>query len=270
MSYWAKEPVGFCKLYSAAKTVLRGKGIVVTRPVGQAGTLCALLAEQGAVPITFPTLAIQPITGLEAAQTVASQAERADLLIFISANAVEQVLALLPQGLPSRPKLAVIGKATARALRRAGYEPDFMPTTGNDSEALLALPGLQCVQAWQVLIVRGAGGRETLAETLRARGAKVRYAEVYRRLKPCVDPSDLIARWQRGEVHGVTATSNETLQNLYDLLGTAGRSCLLTTPLVVVSPRAALLAAELGFNAPIQITAEASDQALMDALNRLL
>jgi len=248
---------------------LAGKGIVVTRPAWQAASLCALLAEHGAVPIAFPTLEIQPIADSKAAKAALSRAAQSDLLIFISANAVEQALALLPQGLPERPKLAVIGKATARALRRAGREPDLIPTAGNDSEALLALAELQRMNGCQVLIVRGVGGRETLAETLRARGANVNYAEVYRRVRPHSNPSELIARWQRAEIHAVTATSNETLQNLYDLVGETGRRYLLRTPLVVVSPRAAVLAVELGFRAPTTVAEEAGDLALLDALRQL-
>ena len=39
----------------------------------------------------------------------------------------------------------------------------------------------------EVLIVRGAGGREYLKDELERRGARVRYATVYRRLKPAAD-----------------------------------------------------------------------------------
>ena len=256
--------------------VLAGKGIVITRPALQADSICHLLLEHNAVPIAFPTLLIQPVADPALAKARLRELEQYDLLLFISVNAVEQALALLsqdlpqdlPLGLPKRPKLAAIGKATARALCHAGRVPDFLPAQGNDSEALLALPALHQVKGWRVLIVRGVGGRETLAETLRARGARVEYAEVYQRTIPKADPQSLIARWRQGEIHAVTATSNETLQNLYDMVGTDGRADLLATRLVVVSPRAAVLARQLGFRQPAQVAAEAGDQALLDALLR--
>ena len=246
---------------------LDGKGVLVTRPAQQAESLCQLLTENGAIPIRFPTLVIQPAADPALAKTQLAQAEQADWLIFISANAVEQALALLP--LPARPKLAAIGKATARALLNAGRKPDLVPASGNDSEALLALPELQRISSQRIVIVRGVGGRETLAETLRARGAMVEYAEVYRRTRPSADAAELIERWCQGQIHVATATSNETLQNLYDMLGPEGRTELLATPLIVVSPRAAQLARDLGFNKPAIVTAEASDQAILEALRQL-
>lgn len=255
-----------------APGVLAGKGIVITRPASQADSICRLLREYKAVPIAFPTLLIQPVADSTIAQARLRRLDQYDLLVFISVNAVAQALALLSQtllqGLPERPKLAAIGKATARALCQAGRVPDFLPAQGNDSEALLALPALHQVNGWRVLIVRGVGGRETLAETLRARGASVEYAEVYQRTMPKTDPQALLARWQQGEIHAVTATSNETLQNLYDMVGADGRADLLATRLAVVSPRAAVLARQLGFRQSVQVAAEASDQALLEALLR--
>lgn len=245
---------------------LQDRGIVVTRPSHQAETLCWLLAEHGARPIVFPTLAIAAAADPAAAMAVIERLAGFDLAIFISANAVEQGLAFMPAKLPEGLRLAVIGRATARALRARGHEPDLQPTAGADSEALLALPAMQQVAGRRILIVRGEGGRETLAETLRARGAAVEYAEVYRRVRPAADPAALIERWRRGEVHAVTVTSNETLHNLCELVGPAGRELLRDTPLVVVSPRARERAVELGIRAPVGVAREAGDQALIEAL----
>ncbi|MBU2859301.1 uroporphyrinogen-III synthase, partial [Acidithiobacillus ferrooxidans] len=40
-------------------TILRGKGIVVTRPRAQAGEMLTLLEAQGARPILFPAVEIE-------------------------------------------------------------------------------------------------------------------------------------------------------------------------------------------------------------------
>lgn len=248
---------------------LSGWRVLVTRPVHQAEGLCRLLREHGAEPIRFPTLSIEPPSDPERARAVLARLEEFDLAIFISANAIEQYLQFMDAPLPTTLRLAVVGKASARALETAGYRVDHQPVDGADSEALLALPELQQVAGQRVVIIRGEGGRELLADTLRARGAQVEYAEVYRRTVPTADTAVLSNRWRNDGIDAVTVTSNQTLQNLYDLLDPVGRECLLRTPLVVVSPRAEELARRLGHAAPVTVATEAGDEAVLDALQRL-
>jgi uroporphyrinogen-III synthase len=116
----------------------------------------------------------------------------------------------------------------------------------------------------QVLIVRGEGGRPLLGDSLRARGAKVGYAEVYRRVRPQADIAPLIARWS-GEIDLVTATSAELLDNLVGMLGEAGWPLLRRTPLLVISERMRDAAERLGFET-ILLAPGADDASLLDAI----
>ena len=84
-------------------------------------------------------------------------------MIFVSTNAVDYAYPLLPDQLPADVGIAAIGQATAQALDRVGLTPTLVPER-MDSEGLLALPGLQDIQGRRVLILRGNGGRELLAE----------------------------------------------------------------------------------------------------------
>lgn len=247
---------------------LAGRGVLVTRPVHQAEPLCKRLEARGARPIRFPVLAIAPPADVESARERLARLADYHLVVFISVNAVEQA-ATLSGGLPRGLRAAVVGRASARALRERGIGPVLQPEQGADSEALLALPELKALAGQRILIVRGEGGRELLADTLRARGAIVEYAEVYRRVRPDVDPEALPALWRAHRIDAVTATSNETLGNLYELAGPVGRDPLRATPLVVVSPRAATLAAELGWTAPVRVAASAEDAAMVVALGDL-
>ena len=120
-----------------------------------------------------------------------------------------------------------------------------------------------------IVIFRGEGGREALGDTLRARGARIGHAIVYRRSKPAFCPDDLLQYWTRGEIQAVIATSNENLQNLFAMVGAAGQPWLLNTPLVVVSERARSLALQLGFSQPPLLAREASDAAIVQALLEL-
>jgi uroporphyrinogen-III synthase len=242
---------------------LAGLGCLVTRPADQADGLCALIESAGGRAIRFPTLAIAPAADPGPARALLG--EPWDLLVFVSRNAVEQALALGGDGRwPGAVRLAAIGAATAAALAQCGRAPDLVPPERFDSESLLALPGLLDLTGRRVLIVRGEGGRALLAEVLAGRGALVQYAEVYRRVRPSPDPSGLIARWAE-TVQLASATSEESLVNLMEILGPAGRERLLATPLAVLSQRTALAARALGFRT-VGAAERADDRALCDAL----
>jgi uroporphyrinogen-III synthase len=193
-----------------------------------------------------------------------------DIAIFISANAVTKAMngILARRALPSRLKLATIGKGSARELERLGFRVDIYPPKTFNSEALLELPELQEVASKRIVIFRGEGGRELLADTLTARGALVEYAEVYRRVQPDADVTELMRRWARGEIDLVVVTSNEGLRNLFDMVGKLGQQWLRNTPLVVISARTAELAKELGFKHPAIVAEEAGDQAIVSAIHQ--
>jgi uroporphyrinogen-III synthase len=163
--------------------------------------------------------------------------------------------------------VGAVGRATAAALHAAGIPPQLVPAAGFDSESLLALPELTGVAGKRVLIVRGEGGRALLGETLAVRGAEVHFAEVYRRSIPAVEIGPQLSLW-RAEVGFVTATSDEVLNNLMQIVGDAGRDWLLETPLVVISERGAAGAMQLGFRT-VAVAEEASDAGIVDALCRL-
>lgn len=198
------------------------------------------------------------------------QLESYDIAVFISQNAVDRTLNLLrarrsmPQGL----RIAAVGRSTARALARHGLPAQFCPQRRFDSEALLDLPEMQVVSGLRIVLFRGDGGRELLADTLRRRGAQVECVEAYRRSRPAADVSALLQEWARGSIDVVTVTSGEALQNLFELVGKLGQQWLRRVPLVVMSERTAELARQLGFRGEVLVAEEASDPGLLSALVR--
>jgi uroporphyrinogen-III synthase len=245
---------------------LGGRGVLVTRPEGQAHGLCRLIEAAGGRPVPFPGIRILPAADLEQARALL--AGRADLLVFVSGNAVSHGLPLFPGGrLPGGPRLAAVGAATARALAVAGRAPDLVPQGRYDSESLLALPELRDLRGQRVVIVRGEGGRPTLGDELVRRGARLAYAEVYRRGPPTASAGPLLARWTR-DVHLATATSGEILDNLCQLVGERGLGLLLATPLAVFSERTAAAARRMGFGRVLAAD-RADDEALVATLCRL-
>lgn len=203
---------------------LAGRGIAITRPLEQATPLAALIREQGGEPISFPLLAIEPLEDDAALAPALDALAHCDWVIFISSNAVEQGMPHVRRHYPQLPhqlRFAAIGPATAAELGRHGIAQVLTPQGRYDSESLLALPQMQDIRGRRVMIFRGVGGRELLAETLRDRGAQVSFAECYRRINPQHDAGNLPALWQNGQLHALVVTSSEALRHLLQLAGDA-------------------------------------------------
>lgn len=241
--------------------------VLVTRPVRQAEGLSRLIAGHGGEAVRFPTL---EIVAHAPDPQVLALVRSCDWLIFTSTNAVDFAIRVFGGKMPagSPPKIAAIGAATAGALRQAGRAPDCLPATEFSSEGLLAEAQLQDVTGSTCVIVRGAGGRETLARMLTAAGARTHYLEVYRRCRPDADAAALSARIRGGGLDAVTATSGEALHNLLVMLEPEAVVCLKTLPLVVVSARMAEMAGALGFQ-DVAVSRQATDAAILQTLTTL-
>lgn len=228
---------------------LAGMGILITRPRPLSASLAEGVAALGGTPVIFPAVEIAPPADPALLERRIDQLPGAGLAIFISPTAVAQALPkiLARHGQwPAGPRLAAVGQGTARALREGGVGPALSHPDGADSEHLLLLPELQSVAGSRVVIFRGEGGRELLGHTLVERGARVEYAECYRRLPSVDDPEPLLARWRGGGIQAVTVTSAELLANLFQSLGQAGAELLRSTSLFVPHARIAQAARERG------------------------
>lgn len=246
---------------------LSSVGVLVTRPERQAHDLCRLIEAQGGTALRFPALEIRAAADLDAMRAAVGSGEPCRLVIFVSANAVRFGATLLAG--PGHPLIAAIGRATAAALAAAGHPASLLPRAGYDSEALLAHPELHDMAGQHVLIVRGRGGRELLGDTLAARGAVVRYAEVYERRAASPSPESLARlqrAWKAGNVDAYTATSSELLEALLGILPPDCRTQLDRTALLTGAGRVVERARQLGLGSPVVLAAAPDDAALVDAL----
>jgi len=242
---------------------LAGRRVLVTRPLEQAEGLAALIRQAGGEPILFPAIEIAEPADLAGFHAIANRLEQFDLAIFISPTAVHRAIGLL-QGRrwPGRLGVAAIGGGSKRELERRGFAAVIAPAGEADSEALLALPELGNVAGTSIVVFRGEGGRELLGETLRARGARVSYAECYRRVRPAVSLTE--PAWARDRLDAVTVSSSEGLANLDALLRSWRPDWRRESPIFVPHQRVAAEAARFG--ARQAIVAGAGDEEIVRAL----
>lgn len=241
---------------------LSGLKIVVTRPRDQAVQLAQRIEHAGGVPLLFPLLDIAPVQDTRVLHEQIARLPRFDLAIFISPNAVRYGMAAICAAgeLPPKLKIATVGQGSAKALRESGITNVIAPAERFDSEGLLALPELQNVSGWYVMIFRGDGGRELLGNTLRERGATVEYAACYQRSKPQQDIGALVS----AAPDAITVSSSEALGYLWQMLDGGAQAALRDTPLFVPHQRIAELARQQGWH-QVQLTGS-GDDGLLSAL----
>ncbi len=259
-----------------ADNSLAGIKVLVSRPAHQAQTLCDMITQHGGRPLRLPVIEIVPLN--HSLQALIKKLDSYDFAVFISPNAVRFGLqAILARGkIPDKLKLVTIGQASARKLLvLSGRKADIVPQGQYNSETLLAHSELQQdkVKQKKVIIFRGNGGRELLADELRHRGAEVIYAEVYQRVLPDYSDTEFSQIWSQ-QVDIITLTSNEALGNLLTLckqhLDKAQLQKLWQIPLVVVTEKMSRAARDAGFRDDILIAEKASDKALFDAVLKWL
>lgn len=217
--------------------------VLLTRPAQESAELAATLAQHGVYSSSLPLLAIEPLP--EQAEQQAQWAALAaySALIVVSKPAARLLLERLNHRqirVPAEQPWFSVGAATARILLQQ-HACVYHPAQGDDSEALLALPHLQQTlteKAPRVLIVRGEGGRELLAERLRGQGAEVDYLPLYRRVLPDYPPATLIQRVRAERLNALVVSSGQGFVHLRELAGEDWDE-LARLPLFVPSPRVA-------------------------------
>ncbi len=119
------------------------------------------------------------------------------------------------------------------------------------------------------MIIRGENGRETLADTLKKRGANVSYQNVYRREIPEIDCTEVSQLIEQKSLDLITITSGEAIQNLVKMLPKPQHDLLKKIPLVVVSERIQTIAKNLGFET-IALAQMPSDDAILNIITTII
>ncbi len=165
--------------------------VLVTRPAAQASGWVQGLRVRGLDAAALPLIGIAAAADAAAVAAAWSGLGGQRLAVFVSPNAVEHFFALRPPGAawPTATLAGSTGPGTSQALRSVGLADTQLVAPRADapqfdSEALWAQLAALAWQDAGVLIVRGDGGRDWLADTLRSRGARVAHVAAYRRVAP--------------------------------------------------------------------------------------
>lgn len=233
------------------------KTILITRPAPAGKALCAAINASGNKAIYFPSINIHPLK-------ISHLPTNADIVIFTSPNAVIHAKMLLPT--LANAKIAAIGAGTSLALKQHNINTDICPIDNFNSEGLLALFAMQNINKRNILIIKGAGGRPLLEETLRARGADVSSLLVYERQLPNIAKDALGKLLRENRLDIIVCTSCECLINLTKLTNAADLALLTAQQLLVSSQRIVDTAKRLHFQHKPILTKNAQSETILATL----
>jgi uroporphyrinogen-III synthase len=206
--------------------------ILITRAAHQSSALADQLRALGLDPILIPTIELANPTTFAPLDAALTHLDTFHWLLFTSANAVEAFTKRLQHLHPSATsyflfptscRTAAIGSATARALQAANLPVHLLPPQAiaeSLADALLPHALQPDGTPTRFLLLRAETARNHLPDTLRAAGADVTIAPVYRTLIP---PDSITAirqlfssrdKWPEA----ITFTSSSTATNLLALL----------------------------------------------------
>jgi uroporphyrinogen-III synthase len=231
---------------------LSGLTVLITRPTNQVESLRRAIESGGAKVLSLPLIEIRALNDAQAIQDLKDKVLQLDCyqsLIFVSNNAVsfggEVINNYWPQ-FPLKVDVIAVGPTTAEGASERFACEVIQPISGMTSEDILRLPQLQDVSEKKIGIVRGQGGRELLADTLRERGAIVDYLEAYSRTPIDYTSADFCNRLVEAGVNVLTVSSGESLDRLTHLLAD-NRKKLQQLKLLVPSQRVGRQAENAGY-----------------------
>jgi uroporphyrinogen-III synthase len=165
--------------------------VLVTRPATQAAEWVVQLKAKNIDAAALPLIGISPAINIMPVVLAWVRLAQRRLVVFVSPNAAEQFFAVKPAGMfwPAQVYAGSTGPGTSQMLLKLGVPADRIlepaaDASQFDSETLWAPLATMDWQGTSVLMVRGDGGREWLAEQLRARGAEVSKVVAYHSVAP--------------------------------------------------------------------------------------
>ena len=191
--------------------------VLLTRAGSENAPLAPALEAVGFEVAICPLMQIQALESRPEAQTAISPLDHYQAVVVTSKHAARLFRERVEDRWPQWPvgiHWLALGTGTADILADAGLTVT-VPDRGHRSEDLLALP------LWQsqpfTLLVKGEGGRDLIAPTLRAAGCRVDTLAVYRRVFPEYDRARLAALLCDWRPEVIVLLSAETLRHFLHL-----------------------------------------------------
>lgn len=237
--------------------VHRGGRVLLTRPVGRADDLAEHLREAGFDPDHHPFVQLVPEADTDLREAVADLAAgRFAWLVLTSAVAVEALAALSATSTPTvlsigpATRVAVVGEATAAALREHGVEPTLV--AHGSGASLVDLMPAPAEPGETVLFPASSAAADTVPAGLAAAGYRVQRETAYRPVSVALDPS--VPRDLRRGAYAAIVLTSPMIARL-----AAALPLHLDTAVVTIGEPTTLAARDAGLRVDAQASSPSTD-----------
>ena len=200
---------------------LHGRRIVLTRPREPASEWRARLEGLGAQVIELPLIAVSKDVNLHTLAKVFQEFGSYEWIIFTSTNGVKYFFEefnrvfddLRAFGLM---RIAVVGEATATAVREKHLRVEAQPRKANADELAKMLIEREAMDSAKVLVVTGNRNREALVQKLEAARAIVDCLPVYKTEETDLAKDPIAADFRAQGADAILFASPSAAQSFFD------------------------------------------------------
>jgi uroporphyrinogen III methyltransferase/synthase len=251
-------------------STLRGKTILLTRSDEANAEVANRLKSCGADTLSLPTIRFTDPDSWNACDTAIQNLQTYDAILFTSSNAVRAFLDRIESVNPARLEMLrtvrvhAVGERTSDSLRSAGITAIL--AEGGTAEVLAESLG-EDVKGKRFLFPKSNIAREVLPGALKARGATVDEAVVYKTVAPA--PADLDAVRNALRLRNIDILlffSPSAVSNFVQMIGTGFTDSIVVA---AIGPTTAEAARNAGFAVSV-VPDKPTTEDLIDATEKFL
>ena len=254
---------------------LNGRRIALTRPASQSAEWRARLETLGAQVIELPLIQVTKDVNLDTLAEVFQELGGYEWIIFTSTNGVKYFFEEFDRVFDDirafgLMRIAVVGEATAAAIREKHLRVEVQPKKANAEELARTLIEREAMDSAKVLVITGNRNRETLVQQLEEARAIVDCLPVYRTEETDLSTDPVAADFRARGADALLFASPSAVQSFFDQaaalkLAPKGRRPLAGS----IGPTTTATMKQLGLPVDFE-AAEASLDSLVEALVRKL
>lgn len=253
------------------KAPLAGRRIALTRPATASADWRARLEALGAEVVELPLIKVSKDVNLHTLAEVFQELTQYEWLVFTSVNGVKYFFEEFHRVFDDirsvgMVRIAVVGEATAAAVREQHLRVDLQPKKATAEELAKELLGRESLDSAKILVVTGNQNREILVEKLHEARAIVDTLPVYKTEGTDLAADPLAGDFRTKGADAILFASPSAVQSFFDQAGALKLAAKARKPLAgSIGPTTTAAMKQLGL--PVDFEAgEASLDSLVAAL----